>query len=630
MLRSCAFLLVFFGSAGAIFGQPLDESALSGRYHFVELLIRTTEAGVAQGASDLAGEIVFDGVGGFTVNATRGVDGGAGSAFTFTGAYLVDSSGFVFLNNPLNGDLTLNSRLGQGGEVLLGTSTEALDGTQDFFVAVRAPSADVSAGVLSGPYAGASVWLPNGVDDAAKTALIEFDADGAGALSRFDIDGHAADLQEEPVFEARAGSYTVGADGSGTMALTSASSLVPADRTLFVSDGGDYVIGFSEGVGARDVFVALRKAPGVTSTADLSGTYWILDLFIDRGFRIYESAIGGLRSSGDGTVSIAQRVGSNPLKTDFSGVNFYSLGSDATGFLRGFAEPGVENFAIGGGPAGSGGQVAPPQSFVGAEVFQSRLLYTVHGLTFGVRVPEFTPPAEAPYLQPLGALNAASFAPATNPVSGGTLLSLFGSNLSTGTSQATSTPLPTNLGGVTVTVNGVAAPLFFVSPGQINLQTPFGLSGVVAEIQVTRNGTASNVIEVPIAPTSPGVFSLLQNGIGPGAITHADFQIVSEQNPAAPGEVVLIFLTGLGEVSPPFADGAAGPSDPLSTVVDDGLGVEFGDQEGTILFAGAAPGFVGLYQINVQLPQTAPVGAAVPLTVITTDAVSDYVDIAIQ
>src|SRR5690606_14663166 len=137
-----------------------------------------------------------------------------------------------------------------------------------------------------------------------------------------------------------------------------------------------------------DVFVALRKAPGATSNADLNGTYWIVDLFIDRGFRVYDSAVGALRSTGDGTPSIAQRVGSTLGKTDFSGLQFYTLGPDATGFLRGFIEPGATNFAVG------GGQAAPAGAFVGAEVMQTRQFFTAHGLTFGVRVPDFAPPAE--------------------------------------------------------------------------------------------------------------------------------------------------------------------------------------------------------------------------------------------
>ena len=111
-------------------------------------------------------------------------------------------------------------------------------------------------------------------------------------------------------------------------------------------------------------------------------------------------------------------------------------------------------------------------------------------------------------------------------------------------------PLPTSLAGVSVTVNGVLAPLLTVTKtanfDQINLQVPFATSGQNATIVVNNNGDLSNEVRVPVAASSPGIFSVSQSGIGPGTVTHANFQLVTEQNPAAPGETVNIFLTGLG------------------------------------------------------------------------------------
>jgi uncharacterized protein (TIGR03437 family) len=227
-------------------------------------------------------------------------------------------------------------------------------------------------------------------------------------------------------------------------------------------------------------------------------------------------------------------------------------------------------------------------------------------------------------------LNGASFAPPTYPVSGGTILSLFGSGLAPSQQSAQSVPLPTSLAGVLVTVNGVPAPLFFVSATQINLQTPYATSGASARIIVNNNNVLSNEVAVPVAPTSPGIFSRNQNGIGPAIITHADFSLVTPADPALPGETVVIFLTGLGAVNPPIADGAQGPSaEPFSRVTDPNLLVEFGREAGGIQFAGAAPCCVGLYQINVEVPTTVVVGPAVPVAIQTTNGFSDLVDIAI-
>jgi uncharacterized protein (TIGR03437 family) len=93
--------------------------------------------------------------------------------------------------------------------------------------------------------------------------------------------------------------------------------------------------------------------------------------------------------------------------------------------------------------------------------------------------------------------------------------------------------------------------------------------------------------------------------------------------------VVIIFLTGMGAVNPPFPDGAPGPLDPLSYTTDPNQSVQFGGEAGDILFSGAAPTFVGLYQMNVQIPTTVFAGPAVPVALGTSNAFVDFVDIAI-
>ena len=114
-------------------------------------------------------------------------------------------------------------------------------------------------------------------------------------------------------------------------------------------------------------------------------------------------------------------------------------------------------------------------------------------------------------------------------------------------------------------------------------------------------------VQVPNRACSPGIFAVSQAGDGYGAITHANFQVVSSSNPAKQGEVVLVYLTGLGSVKPAVTDGAAGPTSPLS-VTSGTFAVDFGGDTGTIQYAGLAPGFAGLYQVNVQIPKDAPTG----------------------
>jgi uncharacterized protein (TIGR03437 family) len=332
-------------------------------------------------------------------------------------------------------------------------------------------------------------------------------------------------------------------------------------------------------------------------------------------------ATGAIRANGSGQAPLSERVRLGQSPIDFSGVNSYAVNADSTGALAGILVEDVTNFAIG-APSGD-----RPAAFVQAQIDAVDAATQDHGLAFGVRMPDLT--GSGVFLSPLGVLNGASFAPPTYPISGGTILSLFGTGLAPSEQSAQSVPLPTTLAGVSVTINDVPAPLFFVSPGQINLQTPFSITGATARIVVNNNSNLSTAVDVPVAATSPGIFSRDQNGIGPAVITHADFSLVTTQDPALPGETIIIFLTGLGAVDPPFADGAPGPSSPLSVVTDQDLQVEFGREVGTILFAGAAPGFVGLYQINVTIPDTVVVGTAVPVAIQTTNGFTDLVDLAI-
>lgn len=211
--------------------------------------------------------------------------------------------------------------------------------------------------------------------------------------------------------------------------------------------------------------------------------------------------------------------------------------------------------------------------------------------------------AQAPKVNEGGLVNGASFAVHPAPVSAGSIVSIFGKDLATGTVWASSIPLPTNLNGTQVFMNAFAAPLFFVSPLQINAELPWELSAdSEVWVQVIVNGVASNMVMANLAEDAPGTFTISQDGKGPAAVLHAsDSRLVTEANPAQPGEFLEIFVTGLGPVMNQPATGEAGAANPLSetlttpTVAIDGVLAK-------VTFAGLAPGFVGLYQINVQVP----------------------------
>jgi uncharacterized protein (TIGR03437 family) len=221
-----------------------------------------------------------------------------------------------------------------------------------------------------------------------------------------------------------------------------------------------------------------------------------------------------------------------------------------------------------------------------------------------------TPTGTGVFLNPTGIVNAASNAPFTARIAPGELLTLYGSNLASST-QTAGIPFPTSgLGNVHVTIGGLPAAIYYVSPSQISAIVPYEVTpGSIVEIQVTNDMGSSNVVTNYVSAMAPGVFTQNQNGTGYGAIEHLGIgnslapagSVVSDANPAMPGETLAVYLTGLGAVSPAITDGAPGPSGPLSYATNT-IGVEFSGTTGTNSFAGLAPLYSGLYQLNVTVP----------------------------
>jgi uncharacterized protein (TIGR03437 family) len=227
-------------------------------------------------------------------------------------------------------------------------------------------------------------------------------------------------------------------------------------------------------------------------------------------------------------------------------------------------------------------------------------------------LPNLESPAR-PQINSGGVVNGASFAAAPAPVAPGSIASIFGTSLSIGISNASSLPLPTELGGVCVTFDAVAAPIISTSPSQLNVQIPWELAGrSSASVVVSGDGLGSRPRAVSLASTAPGVFSFTSDGQGPGAILHADFSPVSIANPARIGETVLIYATGLGPTSPAVGTGLPAPSGGYQSATPS---VQLGGVAAQVAFSGLAPGFVGLYQINIRIPSNVQIGTNVPLVV---------------
>jgi uncharacterized protein (TIGR03437 family) len=192
---------------------------------------------------------------------------------------------------------------------------------------------------------------------------------------------------------------------------------------------------------------------------------------------------------------------------------------------------------------------------------------------------------------------------------------------------ATGAPLPVQLSDVRVSVNGVPAPLFYLSPVQVNAQIPFETSIGPARIEVTSSAGMAT-LNVQVAPAAPGIFTLNSQGSGAGAIEHGiTGRLVTDKNPATPGEIISIFCTGLGAVNPPAATGVAPPTPPSHTVLP--VQVYIAGTLANVTYAGVAPGFAGLYQINARVPASTPAGTQI-LQIAAGGASSNTVTVAIQ
>ena len=200
-----------------------------------------------------------------------------------------------------------------------------------------------------------------------------------------------------------------------------------------------------------------------------------------------------------------------------------------------------------------------------------------------------------PSLAPAGIVNAASYQTGLAP---GSLFTIFANNLSGGTTTAASAPWATSWNGISVKINGIAAPLGYVSPTQINAQVPFEIAPGTAQLTIASNGTTAGPVSLTIQSAAPGTF-VYAGGRAPAI--NQDGTLNLPGNPAPAGSFVSVYLTGQGVVDRPVATGAAAPIGALSNTVALTTAT-IGGVPATVSFSGLAPGFVGLCQVNLLVP----------------------------
>ena len=577
-------ILLLSVSAFGLYAQPINATALNGKYHFIQMAILGSETGRPIETQTLGGDITFDGAGGYQLISQRGVGPGDAAAYEATGAYTVSTTGVIVFTDPANTGAKLSARLGADGAILTASSIDA-EAMRGLFIAVRAPDwQDGPPEVhLTGNYAGASFLLPDGSIDALTTAFVELNADGAGRFSTVAATGQSSNQKNLTTRQAiAAAQYSLRSDGGGSVTFSDSAALFGGSRQIFVSPGGEILLGFSPDRGCREILVAVRRSTP-TPIADWSGNWWINELLADNeiaGAVRLESSLGGLEPDGTGSVRLSQRLSTSEPWRDVTAVNYAAGSDDGSAQLGPFLEDGKSNLAIG------------STAFVSAEVGAAGSNHRVHGLLFGVRAspaPDFA------------VRNAASLAPAAAPLSPAELVTLKGAGLAN------------NAASVRVTINGTASALIGVTPDQINLQAPASLDGDSAIVAVRQGDAAAKTVTVALSQASPGIFTQNGSGAGLGAISHLDGTLVSGDSPAAAGETVTVLVTGLRAPAPAAS-----------------LQAYIGEYPAAVLSVDAVPAMAGVYSVQLVVPAQAPSGNTAPLAFGNAGALTSMVDIAIK
>jgi len=401
--------------------------------------------------------------------------------------------------------------------------------------------------------------------------------DSSGNLYIADTGNHAVrKLTVDGTITTVAGNGTHGFSGDGGSpgsALLDSPSAVAIDRdgNLFVADAGNHRIRRISPDGSLgppvistfpDANAALWRTPAGIAV-DPSGNLYVADQDDHRVFRVEPT--GRLTTiAGTGSAGFSGDVGL-PLETMLSGPQGVAVDASGNMYICDTGNNRVRRLTASGG-------TPPPASSTGV-------------------------------------LNAASLT--AGSVAPGEIVSLMGAGI--GPQQAVQADLssgqaPFQLGGAQVLFNGIPAPILFAGANQINAQAPYGIAGVsTVQIEIIVQGATRAKTSAPVSASSPAIFTMA-NGSGQAAALNEDGTVNSPSSPAARGSLITLFATGEGVRTPPVADGAAAPWPAPSPVLP--VEVRIGDYTADLAYAQAAPGLIGVLQINARIPSGyAPAGA---------------------
>jgi uncharacterized protein (TIGR03437 family) len=578
-MKLARIVVLLTGIAGIpLTAQVLDSAGngkLNGTYYFRQLVF--TSAGEA---AAIYGNLNFSGTGTYTVSGAQAIYCYQcyyvqATSYSQSGTYTISASGYGSILSPLTGQ-PVYGLTGANG-VFIGSSTET--DMNDLFIA--APVSGQNSGTFQGSYSLAYLDPFGALAQVPFDALLQMSPNGSGIIGTVNVSLYATSSTPTTGSYSNV-KYIVSNNAFKVTFPNTSNGVFAGDYYLYSTPDGSFVFGGSPGY--FDMIVGVRTG---SSGSGFGGWYYEGGMIVDNstvastGSSSLYSYYGSL-NAGNGAIIGHQRI------------------QDGSGTAQGNTY--TESYPT--GTAGSYNNANTGTQYVGGSGGAVRIglgMGPYPSISVAVQAPAFS--GSGVYLNPIGVVNAASYAPFTAGVARGELLVLQGTNLGPGTLQVASTiPLPTTLGGVQVLVNGKPAPIYYVSSTQISAVVPWSTTSSVAQFQVVNSGVNSNAVTEFVYTTTPGVFTNPANGTGYAAAIHQDgVSLVSPANPAQPGETISVYLTGLGDVSPGIADGAAGPA-PNYATTSNTITAHVGGAQATVTYSGLAPGLVALYQINLTIP----------------------------
>jgi uncharacterized protein (TIGR03437 family) len=629
ILKTTAAALFIVATASAQNADMSANGSLKGAYFVREVMMTGTADGSVTAAGSAIGVATFDGNGNyaFTGQGTN-LASGPISALSLTGTYSVAANGF-FQMQSLVANAT-SSAFGAdtefGGVSALGPSAFVASTTEGDNVAMMVGipiGSGVSNSSFRGNYTAGSIDFPSANITSVREATFNLTADGAGNLGNVATSGAGANLGGTILNQTNSGvTYSLSSSGNGTINFGAAanSQLVSGTKAFYISTDGNIILGGSPT--GYDMLVGIRSLTSPASNATANQLYYMAGLedAVDptgQSTNAIDAFYGSENANGGGTSLFHNRINSLMYSAyDYTFNTAYTIASNGT-IPIGSGAPYSYTFGVNG------------QAFIAIGDAVGSNFYS---LDLGLGMPTYS--GTGVYLSPNGIVNSASFAPITNPIAPNELITLFGTGLATAATGATSLPLPASLGGVQVMINGIAAPLDYVSPTEIIALVPSSISPdnnvAYATLQVISNNVKSNSVTVYTNDSAPGVFAN-PVAVGAAAAEHgANYSVISESNPAQINETIIVYLTSLGAVNPAVTpDGAPAPSNPLSVATDQNIFVDFSGVQAVypVPFAGLTPTAAGLYQINVPIPTGTP--SNVYVDVATTDGYTSQATLSV-